>query len=74
MVNEKDILESFIKNVTMLDEIRNDFKGNFVAVCGQKVVGVDEQVHNLWSKLGEYKNNQELFVSYVPMDNEILLL
>ena len=71
---EVEQLNAFMKNVSVVDAIREDFQGNFVAIYGQKVIGNDTEYSNLWSKIGAYISEKELFVGYIPKNDEALVV
>lgn len=71
---EEEQLTAFMKNAEIVDTIREKFQGNFVAVCGQKVIGNDTEYSNLWNKIGSHISEKELFVSYIPKNDEALVV
>ncbi len=71
---EANQLTAFMKNAETIDAIREDFQGNFVAICDQKVVGYDTEYSNLWNKIGAHISEKELFVSYIPKNDEALVV
>jgi hypothetical protein len=67
-------LVAFMKNAQTVDTIRDNFQGNFVAIFGQEVVGSDTEYNNLWNKIQSYICKPELYVSYIPKNDEVLVV
>ncbi len=71
---EAEQLNAFMMNVGIVDTIREEYQGNFVAIYGQKVIGNDTEYSNLWGKIGAYVSSKELFVGYIPKNDEALVV
>lgn len=67
-------LNAFIKNVEKAATIKNRFQGNYIAICDQKVVGYDIEYNSLWNKILPYISEKQLYVSYIPEENEVLVV
>ncbi len=71
---EEKQLNAFAKNVEMANTIRDDFQGNYVAIYDQKVVGYDTEYNNLWNKIVPYIPEKQLYVGYIPEEDEVLVV
>jgi hypothetical protein len=67
-------LNAFEKNVEMAHAIKDRFPGNYVAIYDQKVVGHDTEHNNLWAKIVPYISEKQLYVSYIPEEDEVLVV
>lgn len=71
---EAEQMSAFVKNVEKAATIKNKFQGNYVAICDQKVVGYDTECNNLWNKIVPYISEKQLYVSYIPEEDEVLVV
>jgi hypothetical protein len=68
------VLSEFSKNVEYSGKIREQFQGNYVAICDQRVVGFDTEYNSLWNKIAAYLSEKQLYVSYIPEETEALVV
>ncbi len=69
---EAEQLAKFIKNVKKADTISEKYRGNFVAIYEERVVGCDTEYKDLLKNISKYQNEKELYIKYIPRTNEAL--
>ncbi len=67
-------LTAFVKNVEKADSVREQYPGNFIAVCGQEIIAHDTEHKRLLDSINEYLGEKELYIGYLPGNREVLLL
>lgn len=67
-------LAAFVENVKKADSVREQYPGNFIAVCGQQVIAHDTEHKRLLDSINEYMGEKELYIGYLPEANEVLLV
>lgn len=64
-------LNEFEKNVKKMKTIKEKYRGNFVAVLGEEVIGYDTEFKNLIENLSKNRNKKELYIEYIPKIDEV---
>ncbi len=67
-------LAAFVKNVEKADSVKEQYPRNFIAVCGQEIIAHDTEHKRLLDNITEYLSEKELYIGYLPGDNEVLLV